>query len=140
MKKFWVLLSLLICSILLTWCYNNDEENLEEFEYSRSCGIYNNKYPARHNANDWTELTVAVHSWTTFEYIKNIIWKEYICFGWKNSLKKYMKELPNDAIGYKFSLKIYPNNENWKKAIEIEEKLKNNSNVYDVRIRPMWFN
>jgi hypothetical protein len=138
MKKFWVLLSLLICSILLTWCYNNDEENLEEFEYSRSCGIYNNKYPARHNNNDWTELTVAVHSWTTFEYIKNIIWKEYICFGWKNSLKKYMKELPNDAIGYKFSLKIY--NNDWNKATEIKEKLKNDKNVYGVRIQEMWFN
>lgn len=140
MKKIWLFISLLACSTLLTWCYNNDEENLEEFEYSRDCGVYNDKYPARQNANDWAELTVAVRSWTKYEYIKNIVWEEYICFGWKNSLKEYTKELPADAVWYRFSLKIYPNNEDWKKAIEIEEKLKNNSNVYDVRMRPMWYN
>lgn len=137
MKKIWLFILLIICSIIAIWCSND----IPEFnDYTRGCGVYNEDYPARHNTNDWTDLRVAVRSWTTFEYIKDIIWKENICFGWTNLLREKIDELPDDAIGYRFSLKIYPNNDGLNKARQIKENLKDDNNVYEVRIQPMWYN
>jgi hypothetical protein len=139
MKKIWLFLSLLICSIFLIWC----SEEIPEFDgiSSRSCGVYNKEYPVRWGANDWIDLTVAVRSWTKINYIKNIIWKKYICYEWTNSLKSHRDELPDDAIWYRFSLRIYPNNEAEKEKItKIEQDLENDDNVYEVRTLGYWYN
>lgn len=120
MKKIWLFLSLIMFWFLLIWC----SSKLPEYEFpSRGCGIYNDKYPERWGSNDWTDLTVAVRSWTDIGYIKKIIWKKYICYEWTNSLKGRKDNLPDDAIWYRFSLKIYPNpndeeeqKKNWKNS------------------------
>lgn len=137
MKKIWLFLSLLICSVLMIWC----SEEIHEFEHTTSCGVYNKEYPERWGSNDWMDLTVAVRSWTSINYIKNIIWKKYICYEWTNSLKYHRDELPDDAIWYRFSLKIYPNDKEEMKIMEkIEQNLKNNDNVYKIWASPEWFN